>query len=658
MSIIHQLSDAVCNKIAAGEVVERPASIVKELVENSLDAGATKIEVSLINGGRKQIIVRDNGVGMDHDDALLCLDAHATSKIRNEEDIFAISSFGFRGEAIPSIASVSKMRILTRQRDSAEGVDVFVNGGDPLSIKPAGCPPGTEITVSDLFFNLPARRAFLKTMSTEERHIIDILTNISLAHADVAFILKTDNRLVFSSSACTHILPRIRDFFGKEYADAMLPVSNTINGVSVSGFIARRDFTRRSRMEQRIFVNSRPVESPIVYRAIREACGPTLEKGVFQPAILYIQILPGAVDVNVHPTKREVRFKNEEDVLTAVRSAVSATLRLNDPVIPLSREGMTDPANVSQRLFADFNPADVVDLSTQKKNLNMESLPIGPASENSIESLFAMARVSYHVIGPNAFSQNPNITDDHDTAVQKGVGQAETQQFFTQENTDSSLPGINNELTASHSQDDMPEFRLVQDDATTADFSGNSIRVLGVLLNSYIIAEIHDGLVLIDQHAAHERVLFEKIINGINGTLSQELLLPIPLELTPADMIYVSRNKTAFEEIGFRIEPFGKNTIMLNAIPAALPQNNVAGFFFDLLARIGEIGAGQRLDTTLLARAACKAAIKAHDKISLQEAIALIEQMAHCALPYSCPHGRPTILNISLSEIERRFGRK
>jgi len=650
MSKIRQLSDEVCNKIAAGEVVERPASIVKELVENSLDAGARKITVTIEDGGRRSISVADDGEGMDADDALLCLDPHSTSKISSEADIFDIASFGFRGEAIPSIAAVTRLTIRTRRRETPEGVEVFIAGGKAVTEKPAGCPPGTEVTARDLFFNVPARKNFLRTVATEERHIVEILSNIALAHHDVAFILKADGRILLSTPSAPSILPRISEFFGREYAGALLPFSRTERGITVNGFIARRGFTRNSRAEQRIFVNARPVESAPVYRAIKEACGPMLERGRFQPALIYLAMPPGSVDVNVHPTKREVRFRNEFDVIAAVRTAVSAALRTNDAVIPVTAEGVNDPAETASRLFPDFAPdIQMQDLPQEPANDMHSSADDNPVPASgivtSVDSLLESARVGYRVLGPMLHAPFGNAQPAQNTGCAPQTEDAE-------------LPIPPEEQPNPPENEPRPDFRLVAEDAPATDFGGTGLRLLGVLENSYIVAAIPGGLVLIDQHAAHERVLFERILNGIDGTLSQKLLMPITIELSPADMAYVARNLHEFENIGFEIEPFGRNTVKLNSIPAAIKQENVGGFFHDMLARIGEIGAGQRLATDTLARAACKAAVKAHDRLSLQEAAALIEQMSHCALPYSCPHGRPTMLNISLSEIERRFGRK
>ncbi len=662
MSKIHQLSDSLCNKIAAGEVIERPASIVKELLENSLDANAKSISISIENGGKKSITVIDDGDGMDADDALLCLDTHATSKISSDSDIMAISSFGFRGEAIPSIASVSRFRILTRQKNTTEGVEVLVNGGVVAYEKPAGCRPGTEMHVSDLFYNLPARKAFLHSTATEERHIIDIVTNISLAHPNVSFQLKADNRVVLASSASKNSLLRIREFFGKEYSESLLPVSLAENGITLSGYVAKRDFTRQSRSEQRIYVNYRPVESQVVYHAIREACGPMLERGKFLPSLLFLTLNPGNVDVNVHPTKREVRFRNEYNVINIVRSGISSALRLHDTVIPQSEESFSNPASLSGKLFSDFSPGEEpLDLSKGKKNRNQnqstgqEQIFTAPALQNSLESFFQSVFITYHPIGPN-----PLIPAAEDSNANNGFSQKNRASMKDEaEKSSDNTPVPSGEDAASNRGNKDSDFQLFADDAPVIRNLGNrQLEILGVLENSYIIAKIRDGLVLIDQHAAHERVLFEKIINGIDGSLSQKLLFPIPIELSPGDTAYVVRNIHEFESIGFELEPFGQNTVKITSIPAAIPQENVSSFFRGMLGRISELGAGQKLDITLLARAACKAAVKAHDKLDKEQAVALLEQMSHCALPYSCPHGRPTILNISLSEIEHRFGRK
>ena len=405
MSTIHMLSEDVWNRIAAGEVVERPASVVKELVENALDAGAKQIRISIEDAGRKLIAVQDNGCGMDEDDAMLCFESHATSKIRNEEDIFAIQSFGFRGEAIPSIASVSKMSIRTRKRDNASGFEVVVHGGKAIAANPAGCAPGTEVVIRDLFYNLPARKKFLKSASTEERHIVECITNIALANPGTSFELRIDGRVVISAPSCGDLLPRIRELFGKSCADALIPIpmSNVEAPIRIHGFISTRDYTKATRGEQRVFVNSRPVESPSVFRGIRDGYGPILDRGRYPVAILFLTMEPGAVDVNVHPAKREVRFRDDFAVIAAVRSAVTAALRQADPVIPqpvpviprhpdqpLDRSKISGTDTI-RSLYPDFKPDAVSPVSMGSDGGTTE-----------LEMIMKQALVEYQVSLPTA----------------------------------------------------------------------------------------------------------------------------------------------------------------------------------------------------------------------------------------------------------------
>lgn len=621
MSKIHLLSEHVCNKIAAGEVVERPASVVKELLENALDAGAGKISVLVERAGRKLIAVRDNGEGMDPDDALLCLESHATSKIRDDADIFNISSFGFRGEALPSIAAVSRMTIRTRRKDSQEGTEVSVAAGKFIENKPVGCAPGTEITVRDLFYNLPARQKFMRSEATEERHILECVTNISLSHPDVAFELKTDGRTVISSPASARGDSRIRDLFGKNFADAMLPVSRTEYGILVEGVVSKRSFTRNSRADQRIFVNGRCIEAQAVYRGIREGYGPMIESGRYPAAILFLTLPPAEVDVNVHPAKREVRFRHEFEVTAAVRTAVLQALRAGDAVLP--EPGRTGDAAVlpapsaKTTLYPDFTPQ-----------------PSAPAPGVTLPSILQSSLVTYAPAG-GAMFRHAAPGNEPETAAPL-------------------LPGMPEDAPAEE------PFRLEHEEAYPAPARRDppDMQLLGVLENSYLVGVIPGGLVLIDQHAAHERVLFEQILHGIEGVCSQKLLIPITLEVSRSDMLFVTRNRESFEKIGYEAEPFGQNTLKLNAVPAAVPQENAGGMFQDMLSRLAEDGAAQKNPVSRIAQAACKAAVKAHDALTMEECRALLKQLAQCELPYSCPHGRPTILNISLSEIERRFGRK
>ena len=648
MSRINLLPEHIYNKIAAGEVVERPASVLKELLENSLDAHAAKISVRIQKAGSDMIAVVDDGDGMDPDDALLCFEAHATSKISQESDLFAITTMGFRGEALPSIASVSKITLRTRRKDQPEGCEVVIHGGKMITDQPAGCAPGTEIIVRDLFFNTPARKKFLRSPGTEEHHITEMMTNLALAHPDISFDLKIDNRTFMSSPGSSDLLPRIRQLFGRDYADAMIPLSGQLNHIEISGYIANRSFTRTTRLEQRLFVNGRPVESAAVFRAIREGCGPVLDKGRYQPCILFIKMDPALVDVNVHPAKREVRFSREFEVSAAVRNAVAQAMREKDESVaslntvyvpqnpapnpePFELNSDPDPELISPEPFSTLKKAPPFPSLE-----NIRPIPVQPPDDNASGTDDSC---DMEIILKSAFL---DYTPQSQLAVLKKA---------------SELPGLEPEKTADPKtpEPDVPA------ETETAAPSGNSLglRIIGILNQTYIIAEKADGLILIDQHAAHERVLFEKILKGVDGTLSQRLLIPVTLELSRSEMLFVRKNSALLEKIGFEAEPFGSNTIKLNAIPAALTQDSSGQMFKDMLGNLAESGsAGERVNYEQVAMCACKAAVKAHDQLSMAEAVALLRQLSYCDLPFACPHGRPTILNISMKEIERRFGRR
>ncbi len=641
MSSIQILPDNVSNKIAAGEVIERPASVVKELVENALDAHATKIAVRIERAGTRLISVSDNGDGMDPDDAMLCFEQHATSKIRSEEDILHIASFGFRGEAMPSIASISRMTVRTRRKESREGFQVSVNGGIMANSEPVGCAPGTETTVRELFFNVPARRKFLKSNATEERHIIETISVISLAHPETAFELVVDGRIVIASGGAPELMPRIRDIFGRDLADAMIRVEKQTALLRVDGYITKRGVTRPTRQEQRIFVNARPVDALPVYRGIREGCGPMLEKGRYQPAVLFLTLDPTLVDVNVHPAKREVRFRNEFEIVATIRDAVAEAVaraaRLDNPFLnPDAYVRTSDPSNPAEKSpFSHPVSADGEEHPGEKSQ--EQSMPEKNVSRMSLKNVILSAKIDYRPISV----RTPSVPPSPDLFTPKEIETPE-------EPAAASVPSPSNSVPEAASSLKNREFPVL-----------NDLKVLGFLENTYIVATMPDGLVLIDQHAAHERVLFERITHRAGQTLSQRLLIPITLELSRADCAFIDKNREIFETLGFDADGMGGNTVKLNTIPAALKQDNAGGMFREILSILTEDGTfGGRTDAAALAKAACTAAVKAHDVLTPEECGALLAQMAQCELPFCCPHGRPTIINISIRELERRFGRK
>lgn len=620
MSRIKVLSENITNRIAAGEVIERPASVVKELVENAIDAGALNIRVNIERAGSKLIAITDDGWGMDEDDALLCLEPHATSKIATEKDILGINTLGFRGEALPSIASVSRFTLRTRVADALEGTEVIVQGGKFIKVAPTGCAPGTEMIIRDLFFNTPARKKFLRTTPTEEKHIQETLYLLSLPQPHIAFELIMDGHQQFSSPSHDDLLPRIKHFFGNKYGDGMLEIGYSHAGVSVSGFTARHGLTRNTRREQRTFVNGRAVEAAAIFRGIREGYGGIIEKGRFPPAILFLKMDPFMVDVNVHPAKREVRFRNERDIVQAITEAIKLALR--------SAPGPTVTVDASLNLRSLLGGAGVA----YKPNHNVQpDLPAMAIPDNDSE----ISATSFeHDFSSTTLSAGAHrhITPQPDSAQPPPPTQSQTHS--------GSVPTSTEAITFPDS---------------------SQLQLLGFIDATYLLATATNGLLIIDIHAAHERVLFEKILNASRGqaVVSQNLLLPITIELSRAEAAFINKHAELFANTGFEIEPLSSNSVMVNAIPVILAQDNVGGVLRDMLSDLTDSGSNKgKLDITRIARCACIAAVKAHDKLTFAEACGLVKQMAECELPFSCPHGRPTVINISLRELEKRFGRR
>ncbi len=633
MSRIHVLPEHLCNRIAAGEVVERPASVVKELVENAIDAGAAHIRVEVERSGTGLIAVSDDGCGMDADDALLSLEPHGTSKIREEADIDRISTLGFRGEAIPSIAAISRFSLETRQEGAREGFRVEVAGGRIVEALPAGCAPGTTVRVRDLFFNTPARKKFLKSPATEEHHLAEALLTLALPYPRIAFTLIMDGRTVIQSAASDRLDARLRAFFGRNFQEQMLPVRFSRGGVEIDGYIAAPGFTRNSRREQRTFVNGRAVESPTLYRGLRDGYSTLADGGRYPPCVLFLTIAPQSVDVNVHPAKREIRFKQDYVVSNVVAAAVGEALRSRseprfelDPRVPM--EPLLESVSVryvpSSARQEDFfgAPSDGDVFASAPRP---ESADGGQAAGDAVRR--APVPGIFRPSGESPAGESPA---------------PERAELRPEERTDPPGPAPRA----------MPRAMV---------FNGSwPDKVVGVLDDTYIIASGPSGLVLVDQHAAHERVCFERLLrDSRSGVPSQRLLLPISVELPRAASAVLGGCRELLEQLGFDVEPLRNNTVMLNAVPAALPTENLETMLLDMLAELADNTAARLpLEANSVARAACRAAVKAHDHLTPEMAGKLLEQLAGCRQGTLCPHGRPTMLTITLSEIERRFGRK
>jgi DNA mismatch repair protein MutL len=603
MSRIALLSEEVASQVAAGEVIERPASVVKELVENSLDARARKIEVLIRRGGSSMIRVADDGTGMDRDDALLCLERHATSKIRTGLDLAAITTLGFRGEALPSIASVSRFRLTTREHGALAGTDLAVNGGRIEYVRDGGDAPGTQIEVRSLFYNLPARRKFLRTENTESSHVEHQLHLQAIGHPEVGFVLINDERVIHQLPPAANLIERIRDLRGSALAAELLEVPDEeIGGIRLRGFIGKPGVSRSSRAQQLVFINGRAVENSTINFAIREGYHTALMKGQFPVTFLFLDMDPAAVDVNVHPAKREVRFREPGEVrevlIERLRHAIeggraqwSATFRL--PSIPAPPPDL--PNREIERPLPEALPESAPPLIPIHEQVTLRQdwaeLPVQPAPETSTRL---------------------------------------------------------DEKTSPRPTSPRPE----------AEF-----RILGVLGLLYILMENADGLVLVDQHAAHERILFEELRRRMEsqGVPAQRLLMPVTMQLAPRDSDWVAQNLDTLQKMGIGIESFGPATWKIDAVPQFLKGNDPAPLFREIIDELRQTSATSsrmRLGEDVIATTVCRHAVKARDVLREPEMVRLIQDLLRCELPYCCPHGRPTMIQISYGELERKFGRK
>jgi DNA mismatch repair protein MutL len=669
---IRLLSEQVANQIAAGEVIERPASIVKELVENALDAEAKRVSVEIQAGGRSLVRVADDGLGMSRDDALLCLERHATSKIQKAEDLASIATMGFRGEALPSIASVSRFVLTTRERDggSPEGTQVIINGGKIVEVKVAGSAPGTTVEVRQLFFNLPARRKFLRTEETEAAHIQHYLTLAALAFPEVAFTFQKDGRLVWqlpavrsdsgSNSRVAALRERYRALSGDlqllevdfstsletESADpdaALAPSSilHPPSSIRIWGLIGAPGVSRSTREDQHLFVNRRPVENRGINFALLEGYHTSLMKGRYPVCCLFIEIDPAAVDVNIHPAKREVKFHREREVRQLVAQAVREAL--------LAFHGTE---------------------SSQSPKFKAE-----PRQRESAPQRFAPVPQTIEVKPTPEFSapQLPNFPLPHKPTIE-WPSRSETRPLsmgFATVQPAAPAPDLESEISNLKPTKPEPSAPAKQPQPHSPTHSPSEptpllnvpLRLVGVIGRLYVVLESDRGLVLLDQHAAHERILFEQMLNRLERSQqapSQRLLLPETIELSPRDANFLREQMPALTRLGVGLSEFGERTFLLDALPPFVKASNPRRFVLDLVDELK--AAGKEVNTARLgehtvAKTVCRHAVKANDPLAGLELENLIEDLRRCAMPYTCPHGRPTLIEMNFRELEKKFGR-
>ncbi len=627
MPKIKILSADVANKIAAGEVVERPASVVKELIENAIDAESTSVRVEIRAGGKRLIRVSDNGSGMEREDALLALERHATSKVSRIEDLENIHTFGFRGEALASIASVSQFELLTRTADAIKGTQINVEGGVFRSVEESGCSPGTHISINNLFHNVPARLKFLKTDTTEINHIIKQVTWAALAHPKIHFSLSHNGKSVLDVRSCDSNVERARLLYGKEFADNLIEFEEELPDFKLSGLLGKPDFTKPNREYQLFFMNQRPIRSQMIGAALKEALGATIQKDRQAVALLFLTLEPDTVDVNVHPAKIEVRFRNE-------RTIFSGIVRMIRNVI--HKEKFIPKIETSESTSAEEVVVENKTTSTPQQIPTPQPRPQQPLSTGrTVEPI-----------------QTPQPQD----VPTENLG---PETIDTQTPVDEAVESITEvpQTVVQPPQQTIPEGAMLK----LLDF--DNVELKTNLFKTYIVAEGEDKIFFIDQHVAAERVLYERYVNQIkaDGIPVQVLLLPVTLEATPQQVAILKVHEEIFKKIGFELEEFGGNTILIRAIPSPLPTRTAAQAVTDLLDKLpeqphAEVELPEALDNALITLA-CRSAVKAGDTLDAKEMVNLIRELSEAKLPFNCPHSRPIIIEMGRDELERRFHR-
>jgi DNA mismatch repair protein MutL len=617
MGRIRLLSEAVASQVAAGEVVERPASVVKELVENSLDAGARDIGIAIRRGGISLVRVIDDGCGMDRDDALLSLERHATSKIRSAADLQAVATLGFRGEALPSIASVSRFRLTTREGDAIAGTEIIVNGGKIDVVRDGGEAPGTQVEVRSLFYNLPARRKFLRSENTESRNIEHQIHLQAIGHPEIGFSLMRDDRILFQLPATATLGDRIRDLYGVELLQRLVEVNGVLAPkIQISGFIGQAGLSRQNRSQQLVFVNGRAIESNLITGAVREGYHTALMKGQYPVTFLFLELDPGTVDVNVHPAKREVRFRDPNDVREAVVRCIQQTL---ERARADWQEKFRAPARAepTATVFAKTAP----DLTLRSEVTTPEATHRELPHLGVIPAVIERTRLE----GSEIVGQAPRLPERRSDSA-----------------GDAAVPQPQQQGTRPAQQ---------------------QFEIIGVLSKLYVLMENANGLVLVDQHAAHERVLFEEFRRRMEqqGVPTQKLLLPQTFDVPPRDADWIEQNLSVLQRMGIGIESFGPDTFKIDSLPSFLDVSDAAQFMrkvIDDLKSASNNASAMRLGEEMIAKSVCRHAVKANDPLRYPEVEKLIRDLLDCDLPYCCPHGRPTMIQISLAELEKKFGRK
>ena len=715
MGNIVLLDELTINKIAAGEVIERPASVVKEMVENSIDAGATSITVEIKNGGISYIRVTDNGKGIASDDLEIAFERHATSKIRSADDLDVVKSMGFRGEALASIAAIANVELISKTANQEIGYKVIVEAGNVLAKEEAGCPTGTTITVRNLFFNTPVRYKFLRKDYTESGYIEDVMTRIALVHPEIAIKLINTGKTIIQTNGNGDQKTVIYSIYGKDIAEQILNVNYQYDDIKITGSLGKPEIARSNRSNQLYFINNRHVKDKILQAATEQAFKGLIPLGKFAFLSINIEMNPSEVDVNVHPAKLEVRFQNEDKMFKAVYHAVKDTLlKGNMEANTIYQKGeITNIATSIQKEEAEVqtpkaNLFEVKNILPKEEKVQAispkteEPKVIGHETEKVEESNKNVQIIKVEELPKALQKTTTEQKEEEDSNFMRELLEArenKTQQIEEQEETEgiqtvyTEQENIKEEISEEtsaqevqsvisepanseeYSYEEMYEktfgtkpYKKIEENNITIfenipEYKKPEYKIVGIVFNTYIVIEINDEMYVIDQHAAHERILYEKIKkNYYDGgeKESQLMLLPDIITLTHKEMEVAKENLDMFEKAGFMVEEFGENTIKLSGVPEMCLDLDTKEMFLETLDEIMTIGrtAKQEIEERFIATVACKAAVKAHMVLEEQEVKSLMDELLELPNPFTCPHGRPTSIKMTKYEIERKFARK
>ena len=694
---INILDDLTINKIAAGEVVERPSSVVKELLENAIDSGATQVVVDITDGGKKCIKISDNGSGILSSEVEKCFLRHATSKIKEIDDLYDLYSFGFRGEALASISAVSNIEMITKTKEEVIGTKIELSGSKIIKKEPIGTKDGTTITIKDLFFNTPVRAKFLKSTHAETINISDLINKLAIGNPGVRIKYINNKKLMLNTPGDNKLINVIRSIYGKEITDNLIEVDYEDEKIKIYGYIGNNNIYRSNKNLQHIYINKRYVRSKIILDAINESYKSIIPINKFGVCFLNITINPGEIDVNIHPTKLEVKFQDEKDVYIKIRDLIKNKL-LNISLIGKYKSYTNNNENYVQNKLnhlGENNLEEKVETSSNQ-NINQNKIDFEYKTEPKEQDTLSLKEESkeYNIDEREDLSSfksfkealEENETKDENEDYEKAQNNKFDEVSYTQidnynsyqeqeqsdyysnmgysdiktsrnSELDSKLDEISTQGSFLETQDETLD--KIINNSQDSKFRASNFKVIGTILNTYIVLEKGTSMYLLDQHAANEKVLYEEYMTKFKSqSIDMQMLLdPIVIELSSVDMLDVEKNLNLFMKFGFEIEIFGDNHIMVRGVPNIFGTAQSEKFIFQIIDNIGDLESSYDLKMDKIASMSCRAAIKANDKIHFDEIHSLLSKMEKCENPYTCPHGRPSMVEISKKEIEKMFKR-